>query len=132
MFGNVGSIISFRIGGEDSKVIASEFNPRFKERDLINLGVRDFCVKMSIDGETQEAFSGRTLEMKVPEQNFANECVAFSRKHYARPLADVKDILSRWEEGEIPQTNGRPAGNAPQKKTSSRFDDPVEFEEPII
>jgi hypothetical protein len=56
VFGNVGSMISFRVGGEDAKVMSSEFHPRFKERDLINLGVQDFIIKMSIDGGNARGF----------------------------------------------------------------------------
>ena len=127
VFGNVGSIISFRIGGEDAKVIANEFTPRFSERDFINLGVRDFCMKMSVDGETLEAFSGRTLKMNYPAENHVDACVEHSRRCYAKPLAEVKNILSRWEEGEWnAPTNGSSASS------SSPFDEEVEFEEPII
>ena len=127
VFGNVGSMISFRIGGEDAKVMASEFHPRFKERDLINLGVQDFIIKMSVDGETHEAFSGRTLNVVQPKKSFVPQIIEFSRKNYARPLAEVKDILSRWEEGDYnPQSSGS------QAVSKSAFEDDVEFEEPII
>ena len=138
VFGNVGSIITFRIGGEDAKVIAAEFQPRFSERDFINLGVRDFCIKMSVEGETLEAFSGRTLKMSIPPVHFSDECVKHSREHYAKPLGEVKEILSRWEEG---KWGGQPAngtagtaGTAPAQPSngSKRFDTEVEFEEPIL
>ena len=130
VFGNVGSIVCFRIGGEDAKMIQGEFNPRFQERDLINLGVRDFCTKMSIDGETHEAFSGRTLNMEEPEVNFARDCIEYSRKNYSRPINEVKEILSRWEEGEYDP--GKGSSSSPPPPSSSPFDDEVEFEEPII
>lgn len=123
VFGNVGSLITFRIGGEDSRLLAEEFNPRFSERDLINLGVRDFCLKMAVDGEIQEAFSGRTLDMNEPSSDYAEECLAYSRKNYAKPLAEVKDILSRWEEGDFHPDSGKAANN--------NFEE-VEFEEPLI
>lgn len=124
VFGNVGTLVSFRVGGEDAGMIASEFNPRFTHRDIINLGVREFCMKMSIDGEIKDAFSGKTLTMKLPDQHFKDECIDFSRKHYARPISEVKDILSRWEEGEF----------NPQSRASgvASFDEEVEFEEPLI
>jgi len=93
VFGNVGSMLSFRVSGEDGKILAEEFNPRFNERDIINLGVREFYVKMSIYGELREAFSARTLDMRVPEKSFAKECIAHSRKTYARPVKQVEAIL---------------------------------------
>ena len=124
VFGNVGSLISFRIGGEDSKVMSSEFNPRFKERDLINLGVQDFLVKMSIEGETHEAFSARTLFVHPPKKSYVEQAIKFSRENYARPIAEVKQILSSWEEGDY-----NPDSTV---KSNSPFDEEVEFEEPII
>ena len=56
VFGNVGSIISFRVGADDAGVLAQEYNPIFKERDIINLGMREFYCKMSVNGEIREAF----------------------------------------------------------------------------
>lgn len=127
VFGNVGSIISFRVGGEDAKIVANEFNPRFSERDLINLGVRDFCLKMAVDGEIQEAFSGRTLDMNSPNANYAEECIAHSRKNYAKPLAEVKEILSRWEEGEY-----TPSAVKGESSSANDLFEEVDFEEPLI
>ncbi len=128
VFGNVGSLLSFRIGGEDASTIASEFNPRFTEQDVINLGIRDFCIKMSIDGEIQDAFSARTLEMNPPEEHFAKECLDFSRANYARPLKQVQEILNRWEEH---KTEPQPQTSPTQAKVAN-FAKSVVFEEPII
>jgi hypothetical protein len=136
VFGNVGSLISFRVGGEDAGVVASEFNPRFTERDIINLGVRDFCLKMSIDGEIKEAFSGRTLPIQMPEQHFAADCIEFSRRHYARPLEEVTAILQQWEENKAaPMTVRKTAAAAPPTaaiQPVAALDDEVKFEEPLI
>ncbi|MFN8392432.1 MAG: type IV secretory system conjugative DNA transfer family protein [Bdellovibrionota bacterium] len=151
VFGNVGSLISFRVGGEDAGIVSAEFNPRFSERDIINLGVRDFCVKMSIDGEIKEAFSGRTLPIQVPEQHFSDECVAFSRSHYSRPLEEVRTILQQWEENKTPpltveksvtapaaapltaaKANVIPSAPSAPLSQPTSLDDDVQFEEPLI
>lgn len=146
VFGNVGSIVSFRVGGEDSDILASEFNPRFSARDLINLGVRDFAMKMSIDGEIQEAFSGRTLDMNIPETHNEQACVDYSRSHYARSVEEVHRILSQWEESAQPPAKHSPhlavvntgTGTPVQQiqpapaPASSPFDEDVSFEEPLI
>ncbi|MCB0339360.1 MAG: type IV secretory system conjugative DNA transfer family protein, partial [Bdellovibrionales bacterium] len=123
VFGNVGSLLSFRVGGDDAGILAREFNPRFTERDLINLGVRDFCVKLAIDGEIKEAFSAKTMEMIYPPEDYSRECIAYSRAHYARPVEEVREILKRWEEGPS-DAKKEEDSNSPFKK--------VEFEEPII
>ena len=125
VFGNVGSLVSFRVGGEDAIIMANEFAPRFSERDIINLGVRDFCLKMSIDGEIHDAFSGRTLQMTSPEEHFREQCLAYSREQYARPLKEVQETLKKWEEGDW--------GQGPSMSRMSVVGGgDVEFEEPLI
>ena len=155
VFGNTGSLVSFRIGGEDALHLADEFSPRFIQRDLINLGVRDFVAKMSVEGETCEAFSARTLSMRYPEEDYTKECIEHSRRACSRPLEEVKQILSKWEEGDTdfskikPATNADPSASIDIPKTnpsnegpasfmentdiqeSSLFEEP-EFEEPLI
>lgn len=148
VFGNVGSLVSFRVGGEDAQLLAGEFNPRFSARDIINLAVRDFIVKMSIDGELEDAFSGRTLNMEFPKKEFSKECVECSRKHYARPVADVQQILQAWEEGRDDLSAARPealraevvkSGSGqttlpagPVKSSAPSPFEEIQFEEPII
>ncbi len=131
VFGNVGSMISFRVGGDDAEILANEYNPRFSERDIINLGVREFYSKISIDGELREAFSGRSLFMKFPEKDFRKECIDFSRETYARPNEEVQEILNSWEEGKYdPKTKKDEAADSKKQE-----DDPfaeTEFVEPII
>jgi hypothetical protein len=131
VFGNVGSMISFRLGAEDASIMATEFNPRFTARDIINLGVRDFCLKMTIDGEIREAFSGKTLPMVFPEKDYVKECVDFSRATYARPLSEVTEILQQWEEGAT-AAPVKPGVTAPVASISSSLDEQADFEEPLI
>jgi len=117
VFGNVGSMISFRVGAEDAKLLEGEYEPRFKVRDIINLGVREFYTKISINGEIREAFSGRTLNMDYPAENYTQHIINASREKYTKPLQDVEKLLKRWDEssGEVLDIN----------KNAS-------FEEPII
>lgn len=99
VFGNIANLISFRVGSEDSGAIANEFKPQIGKDDLLNLGLREFYVKMSVDGEVQEAFSGETLDVETPPLNesFAKECVAHSRSKYALPLSQAEEQLALSE-----------------------------------
>lgn len=118
VFGNVGSLVSFRVGADDAGALADEYNPIFKERDIINLGVREFYCKMSINGEIREAFSGRTLEVPKVTEDYSKEIIENSRKTFCEPRKNVEDMLAKWDEaGEF--ENVGPVG------------DPV-FEEPLI
>lgn len=120
VFGNVGSMISFRVGAEDAAILADEYNPVFKERDIINLGVREFYIKMSVNGELREAFSGRTLDAPIVEQDNTEAIIAASRKKYCMPRADVEEMLTKWDE----------AASAPPKP--GEVDRSEVFEEPLI
>ncbi|MFA6528004.1 MAG: hypothetical protein WCT46_00515, partial [Candidatus Gracilibacteria bacterium] len=99
VFGNVGSIISFRVGAEDAVILEKEYTPKFTVRDIINLGVREFYVKMSVDGQIRDAFSGKTIDVPKPVSDLSEEIRDLSRSKYARPVAEVTEILKKWEEG---------------------------------
>jgi len=118
VFGNVGSIVSFRVGADDAGVLAEEYTPIFKERDIINLGVREFYCKMSVNGEIREAFSARTINVPKVENHYTKEIIENSRKEYCMPRADVEEQLGKWDE------SGEFEDLQPEEEP--------EFEEPLI
>jgi len=61
IFGNVGTIISFRVGAEDAQYLAREFYPIFNEEDLVSLPRYAMYLKLMIDGTASEAFSAISL-----------------------------------------------------------------------
>jgi hypothetical protein len=122
VFGNVGSIISFRVGAEDARILAEEYEPIFKERDIINLGVREFYLKMSVKGEIREAFSGRTIDVSTVTNDFTNDILANSRKLYCRPRKEVEELLKQWDE----------AASAPPSQEEEALSYGEKFEEPIL
>jgi hypothetical protein len=65
IFGNVGTIISFRVGAEDAEYLAREFHPAFVEKDLINLPRYSMYLKLMIDGATSQPFSATALSKSV-------------------------------------------------------------------
>ena len=98
VFGNVGSMVSFRVGAEDAVILAGEYSPIFKERDIINLGVREFYTKMSVNGQLREAFSGFTLDAPEPTEDFTQDIIAWSRSQYCSSKEDVEAHLKKWDE----------------------------------
>jgi hypothetical protein len=88
IFGNIANLLSFRIGAEDAATVAGEFSPVFGDGDLVNLAIRDFYVKMSINGQVQAPFSGRTKDLIYPPagEDFSRECVAAALKKYCLPI----------------------------------------------
>jgi hypothetical protein len=99
VFGNIANLISFRVGSEDAAAVANELKPQIGASDLLNLGLREFYIKMSVDGEVQEAFSARTLDVERPaaHTSHAQECIEHSRKTYALPLAQAEEQLALSE-----------------------------------
>ncbi|MFH1648466.1 MAG: type IV secretion system DNA-binding domain-containing protein [Patescibacteria group bacterium] len=94
IFGNVGTIISFRVGAEDAKYLVKEFQPVFDEIDLINLPNYHIYLKLMIDGVTSRAFSAVTLLPPEREASYKEEVIKVSRERYGRPREEAeKDIL---------------------------------------
>jgi hypothetical protein len=98
IFGNVGTIVSFRVGADDAMVLEREFVPAFTGQDIINLAVREFYIKMSINGQTHSAFSANTLDIYSPKVHFKDEIVEYSRQTYSKPKDEVANILRKWDE----------------------------------
>jgi hypothetical protein len=61
IFGNVGTLISFRVGAADAEYLAKEFHPVFGEEDLINLPRYGMYIKLMIDGLSSRPFSAITF-----------------------------------------------------------------------
>jgi hypothetical protein len=90
IFGNIGTIISFRIGAEDAKYLAQEFSPVFNEEDLIKLPNFHIYLKLMIDGVTSQPFSAITLRLRDINTSHKKEIIEFSRKRYTRPRSTVE------------------------------------------
>jgi len=56
VFGNVGSILSFRVGSEDSTYLHTHFKDSFNQSDLVNAGVGEIFTKLLIDGKPSKSF----------------------------------------------------------------------------
>lgn len=108
IFGNVGSIISFRIGGEDAAVLEKEYTPTFSPSDFLNLDMRNFFIKMTIDGQTALPFSGRTLDFPKPDEDLASDIVRTSRERWAKPRQEVQQAIGLSEGATKPESFHEP------------------------
>ena len=66
VLGNTGTLISFRIGGEDAPYLAREFQGRFSEKDLTSLGNHEIYIRLMIDGQPSRGFSAGTIPLLIP------------------------------------------------------------------
>ncbi len=98
VLGNVGSIIIFRVGGEDAVKLKPEMAPVFDVKDMINLGVREFYIKMTIDGESYDPFSAETLKvMPPPHRSFRPDIIEASRRKFAISADAAKELIQQEE-----------------------------------
>lgn len=97
VFGNVGTMITFRVGAYDAEVLEKEFAPEFTMEDLVNLGRFQVYLKLMIDGVSSAPFSASTLpQIKKPTMSYVKDIVDFSRAHYARPRSVVENDIKEW------------------------------------
>ena len=98
VLGNVGSIVIFRVGGDDAVTLKPEMAPIFDVKDMINLGMREFYIKMTIDGESYDPFSAETLAvLDPPHRTFKPEILAQSREKYSIPADDARRLIAEEE-----------------------------------
>ncbi|NTW14961.1 MAG: type IV secretion system DNA-binding domain-containing protein [Candidatus Moranbacteria bacterium] len=98
IFGNAGTIISFRVGAADAEVLEKEFEPVFMMNDIVNLPKYNIYLKLMIDGIAGDAFSATVLPPISLEETRENEekVVRISRERYASSKKEVEDKIRRW------------------------------------
>ncbi|MEK7227321.1 MAG: type IV secretory system conjugative DNA transfer family protein [Patescibacteria group bacterium] len=103
VFGNVGTMITFRVGAYDAEVLEKEFAPTFTAEDLVNLGLRQIYLKLMIDSVTSAPFSATTLPpIKQPEHSYVKEIIENSRKTFTRLRSVVEKEIVDWHtEGKV-------------------------------
>lgn len=95
VFGNVGSMISFRMGADDARTMLRYFDPKFTEYDLVHMHNRHFAINMTIDGEKSPAFSATTLDLPPRDSDMSAQIIERSRSLYALNRADVEAYVSQ-------------------------------------
>ncbi len=96
VFGNVGTLVSFRVGATDAEYLEKEFSPTFLIADLVNLQKYRVYLKLMIDGMSSQPFSAMGLPPRTDITNSKEPVIAQSRERYARPKASVEDHIMEW------------------------------------
>lgn len=96
VFGNVGSIISFRIGSQDAEFLAKQFEPVFSEADLLNINNFSAYAKILIGGKTTQPFNLKTLPPEKGNPEIGHKIKEASRSKYGADRQEVEEeILKR-------------------------------------
>ncbi|MDP1725548.1 MAG: type IV secretion system DNA-binding domain-containing protein [Bacteroidota bacterium] len=103
IFGNVGTMIAFRVGSNDATILSKEFLPVFNEIDLINLPRYSMYLKLMINGATSQPFSADTLAPKTISTSFKNEIIRYSQLMFGNKK--MQSIEKQLGKGEVKQDN---------------------------
>lgn len=96
IFGNIGTLISFRVGLVDAQYLSKEFDNHFCENDFIKLPNYYIYIKLMIDGTTSKPFSATTFLLEQKEYVNKEEIIKASRSRFSRTRKEVeKEILFR-------------------------------------
>ena len=94
VFGNVGTMISFRVSADDAPILAKQFEPNFESIDLLQMHNRNFVINMVIGGEKTPAFSARSLELPPSQADNTPHIIEHSRRMYSKSREDVEREIS--------------------------------------
>jgi hypothetical protein len=99
IFGNVGTICSFRVGTDDAEYLENQFGPTFTKRDLINIPIFNSYMRLLVDGHPTTPFSMRVdtdLAFNQPkDEETGRQIIEMSRQTYGRDAKEVEEFINR-------------------------------------
>lgn len=120
IFGNVGTMVTFRVGPTDAEFFEKQFTPTFTVEDIVNLGKYQIYLSLMIDGIGSRPFSARTLPpIPQPEISSRDQVIESSRRKYAQPRALVEEKIKKWFEPVKKPEKRSFKNQTPQKKQAS-------------
>ena len=98
IFGNAGTLVTFRVGAADAEFMEKEFAPIFTMNDLVNLPKYTIYLKLMIDGIAGDAFSASTLSplTVAATEDSTEKVIKVSRQRYTSTKEIVEDKIARW------------------------------------
>ena len=112
VFGNVGTMISFRVSADDAPILAKQFEPEFEPNDLLQMHNRNFIINMVIKGEKSPAFNGTTLTLPKPQIDNTSLIIENTRREYSRARAEIEEEISAAIR--VPESLQKPPTQRPQ------------------
>lgn len=117
VFGNAGTLVSFRVGAADAEFLEKEFAPNFTETDLVNLDKYNAYIKLMINGIAGKPFSMQTIPPTQDSFQSREVVLKVSRERYGHRREIVEEKIARWSgvvftaaaEEERRQSQPRPA-----------------------
>ena len=95
--GNVGTMITFRIGADDAELFEKQFSPVFTAEDIVNLGKFQIYLSLMIDGIGSKPFSARSMApIERPEHSYINQVIQASRRSYTKERSLAEQEINDW------------------------------------
>ncbi|MBS3903077.1 MAG: type IV secretion system DNA-binding domain-containing protein [Anaplasmataceae bacterium] len=96
VFGNVGTMVTFRVGAPDAEFLEKEFSPEFMQQDLVGLPNHHIYLKLMVNGVTSRPFSANTLPPFEFHSSTPEEIIDESCRRYARRREEVEEEINSW------------------------------------
>jgi hypothetical protein len=96
VFGNVGTLIAFRIGNPDAEIIAKELGETFRASTLADLNRYEAALKVLENGTNTMPFLGTMLPPMGKRFGRKEKLIAQSRERFATRRQAIEDKLSKW------------------------------------
>jgi hypothetical protein len=99
IFGNVGSVLGFRLGADDATILEQEFQPTFTKDDLLRIENHAACIRLMVDGTPVSPFSMvtvRSVASARPVSTHTAKIIPISRERYARARAAVEEAIAAF------------------------------------
>ena len=127
VFGNVGTIVTFRVGAEDAELLEKELAPEFMATDIVNLGKRQIYLKLMIDGITSRAFSALTMDTPTRlAVSPRGKIIDYSRSQYGSSAEKIEQKITEWHQPltvpvpKLPVVENRPSRSWPKPEAGGR------------
>ena len=102
VFGNVGTMVVFRVGPFDAEIFEKEFMPIFVAEDFVNLGQYQMYIKLMIDGVGSQPFSAKGMApIEKPAVSFKEDVILNSRKTFGRVRSVVEEEIAKQMLSEV-------------------------------
>jgi hypothetical protein len=133
IFGNVGTIIVFRIGAADAEFMETEFEPLFTPNDLVNLPKHQIILRLMINGVASDPFTATTLPPNLDwVTGNSQKVIKVSRERHSNLASEVEERISRWMGAEFHQESAVMIGAPEPSDTPAAFEQTIQTDKEAV
>ncbi len=121
VFGNVGTMVIFRVGAADAEYLETEFEPTFTPNDIVNIPKYNVILKLMINGVASDPFTATGLQVDEKwHTGNADKVIKVSRERYANPMEEVEEKINRWMGAEFHEASAESASGSEKAQREER------------